>query len=120
MLTANLIAAQNHQREKPSIEERVKKTINVIEKKIDLNESQLDVIKSAFIEFFEKADLEMQTGNRPEKSVMETHENDRDSKIKKVLTEQQYEVYLKISCQLRPKPEGKKQEKGQQRRRPNM
>ena len=97
--------AQREERKPPSIEERITHTMDAIEKNIDINESQKEAIEKAYRDFFETVDQIMQSGERPDKEVMEQHESDRDLKIKAVLTSEQYENYLKVSCTLKPKPD---------------
>ena len=109
VLLTTITFGQQHQQQRkpPSIEERVKHVITVLEKKIDLSDSQKSTIENAFTDFFTKAENERKSGEHPEKSVMEGFEKERDQKIKLVLNEEQYEDYLRISCQLRPQPRRK-------------
>ena len=109
MLLTTSAMAQQGSRERPSVEKRVTDVITKIEKKIEINDSQKATIEDAFTLFYTKADKQMESGKRPEKSVMEGLEKDRDNKIKQVLSEEQYETYLKLSSQLRPQQQGKGQ-----------
>lgn len=102
MLITTSAMAQPGNRERASVEQRVANVLTKIEKKIKIDESQKATIEEAFTEFFTSADEKMNSGNRPEKAEMEGYEKERDQKIKQVLSEDQYESYLKISCQLRP------------------
>lgn len=102
MLITTSAMAQQGKRERPSVEQRVINVITKIEKKIEFDESQKATIEEAFTGFFTSADEKMNSGNRPEKAEMEALEKQRDIKIKEVLSQKQYEEYLKISCQLRP------------------
>ncbi len=97
--------AQQENRQPPAIEKRVENVIAKIEKKIEIDESQKATIEKAFTEFFTGADEKMKSGERPAKAEMEVLENQRDNKIKEVLSQEKYETYLKISCQLRPRPQ---------------
>ena len=99
--------AQQGNSEIPPINERINRVIQKIEKKITITENQKSEITTAFTQFFEKADAEIKSGKRPDKEVMHNLELERDNKIKKVLSEKQYEEYLRISCQLRPHPDRK-------------
>jgi len=105
MLLTTSAFAQQENRERPTVEKRVANVIVKIEKKIEINESQKATIEEAFTMFYTKADNQMESGKRPEKSVMEGLEKERDNKIKVVLSQENYEKYLKISCQLRPQPQ---------------
>lgn len=105
MLGLNLNSiAQHEPKEFPSIEKRVEHAITMIEKKIELTESAKTEIEKAYTDFFTKADNEMKSRERPDKSVMDRLEKERDMKIEKVLTPEQYKEYLKISSQLRQHP----------------
>ena len=110
MLLTTSAFAQQGNRERPSVEQRVMDVITKIEKKIEINDSQKATIEDAYTLFYTKEDKEMESGKRPEKSVMEGLEKERDNKIKVVLSQENYEKYLKISCQLRPQPQ---QQRGQ-------
>jgi len=104
MLITTGALAQQGNRKPPTIEKRVANVITKIEKKIEINDSQKLVIEDAFTSFFEVAEKQHANGERPNKEIMENTEKERDQKIKQVLSEDQYESYLKISCQLRPAP----------------
>ncbi|PLX20266.1 MAG: hypothetical protein C0597_04320 [Marinilabiliales bacterium] len=104
VLVTVLSFAQNSESKVPSIEERIKHTMKVIEKKINIEDSQKEVIKNAYNDFFVTVDQILQSGEKPEKEVMELHEKTRDNKIKAILTTEQYEDYLRITCKLRSKP----------------
>lgn len=97
--------AQQGNRKPLSIEEKLSNVITKIENKIELTDSQKEVIEKSFTDFFTKADKEMKLDKRPEKVVMEAFEKERDQKIKAVFSNTQYEEYLKISCQLKPQPQ---------------
>ena len=99
--------AQQERKNPPPIEERVNHVIKKITKRIELTDLQKETIKSSYTTFFETADELRKSGGRPERSVMEEHEKVRDQQIKLVFNEDQYEEYLKMSCQLRPHPEKK-------------
>lgn len=100
-ITANSCTQQGNGNQ-PSVEERLNKVISIIENKIEITDSQKKVIETAFTEFFKQADKKMKQGERPDKSVIDTLEKDRDFKIEEVLSEDQYKTYLMISAQLRP------------------
>ncbi len=103
MLITITAFAQQGNRQMPTIEKRLERVLSLIEKNIEITETQKEAIEDAYTDFFTKTDQEMQSGKRPEKSVMEAYEKERDNKVKEVLSEEQYEKYLKISCKLKPK-----------------
>ncbi|MCK5028157.1 MAG: hypothetical protein KAR57_00890 [Bacteroidales bacterium] len=105
MLITTSAFAQQGNRNPPTIEKRVANVIIKIEKKIEINESQKAAINDAFTVFFTKAENERNKGERPDKTVMEGLEKERDDNVKQVLSQEKYEAYLKISCQLRPRPQ---------------
>lgn len=109
VFSAICLFAQQGNRNELSIEDRIDKIMELIEKKIEINDPQKLVVKDAFTEFFKSAYKEKESGNRPDQSIMEGFEKERDQKIKQVLSEDQYESYLKISCKLRPKQQGQGQ-----------
>lgn len=104
LISASAFAQQGN-RKPLTIEEKLSNVITKIENKIELTDLQKELIEKSFTDFFTKADKEMKKGERPEKAVMEAFEKERDQKIKEVLSNNQYEEYLKISCQLRPQPQ---------------
>lgn len=103
LITASAFAQQGN-RKQPTIEDRLIKIISTIEKKIEITEAQKGVIEGAFTDFFTQAENEKSKSKRPDKAIMDKYEKQRDNKIKKVLTQVQYEEYLRISCQFRPHP----------------
>jgi len=101
LLTVTSFAQQGN-RQMPTIEKRLEKVISLIEKEIEITDSQKETIENAFTDFFNKTDQEMQSGKRPEKSVMEAYEKERDDKIKEILSKEQYKEYIKVANQLKP------------------
>lgn len=97
---------QHQRKDPPGIEERVNRAIKIISRRIELSDKEKEGIKNAFTDFYKKVDEVLQTGERPEKSVMNGYEKERDNKVKQVLSEEKYEDYLRITCELRPQPRG--------------
>lgn len=95
---------QQQRKDPPSIEERVNRALKIIGKKIELSKSEKESIENAFTDFYQKVDEVLKSGERPERSVMEEYEKERDAKIKMALSEEKYEDYLRITCYLRPQP----------------
>lgn len=106
MLITVTAFAQQGNRQMPTIEKRLERVFSIIEKNIEITDSQRETIENAFTDFFTKTDNEMQSGQRPEKSVMESYEKERDNKIKEVLSEDQYKEYVKVAKQLKPRHSG--------------
>ncbi len=101
---------QQQRKEHPSIEERVNRAIKIISRRIELSDSEKENIKNAFAVFYEKVDEVLQSGERPEKSVMNGYEKERDAEVKQILSEEKYEDYLRITCELRPQPRRNKKD----------
>ena len=99
--------AQQERKGSPPIEERVNHVIRKIGNRIELTDIQKETMELSYTTFFETIDELMKSDERPEKSVIEEHEKARDNKIKVVLSEEKYEDYLRMSCQLRPHPHPK-------------
>ena len=95
--------AQQGDHKPPSIEKRVKGVTKLIEEKMKLSDNEIEVIQNAYTDFFKTTDKLMKSGQRPEKPVMEKYEGERDAKIRKILSKDEYEQYLEISSILRPK-----------------
>lgn len=108
LVTASAFAQQGN-RKQPTTEDQLIHVISAIEKKIEITDSQKELIEKAFTDFFTQAENEKSKSERPDKSVMDKYEKQRDNKIKKVLTQEQYEKYLKVSCQFRPQPQKQSQ-----------
>jgi hypothetical protein len=60
-------------------------------------------VKSYFKEFFIEVDKLSANGNRPERKKVEILSENRDKKIKHLLTEEEYKKYLKLEPETRPK-----------------
>lgn len=97
----------------PTIEQRLKRTNDIMQKEVQSNAEQNLVIESAFKDFFVSAD-KLRKDNPPPppdpkvKASMEKLMKERDEKVKKVLTDSQYEKYMEAAKKLQPPPPGKK------------
>ncbi|MDZ4809252.1 MAG: hypothetical protein SGI96_13435 [Bacteroidota bacterium] len=99
----------------PSIEERIKKTNEVLQKEIQLNAAQKTAIETAFKKFFTAED-KLRKDNLPPppppldpkmKEAMDKLVKGRDEQVKKVLTDEQYKKYKEAAKKLHPpKPPG--------------
>ena len=108
LLFAGVSMAQGHQ--PPSPEEHLKKTQEMFGKELQLNEKQQQQLGQAFKEFMESA-KKLHDQNPPpppppmDPKVKEAFDQlvaQRDDKIKKVLTEDQYKKYLEVEKKMRP------------------
>jgi hypothetical protein len=93
----------------PSMEERIKKTNETIQKEIQLSASQKLTIEKAFRTFFISADKVRKDNPPPNangKVAMEKLEAERDETIKTILTAEQFTKYKKAVKSLRPPMKG--------------
>ena len=65
-------------------------------KEISFTDEQKASVEKIFTDFFDKMDEMHKSGSRPDRSRMEELEADRDTKIKKVLSEEDYKTYTKF------------------------
>lgn len=99
----------------PSIEERVKKTNEVLQAEVQLNVNQKTAVEMAFKNFFTAED-KLRKDNPPPpppppdpkmKEAMDKLVKERDEQIKEVLTDEQYKKYKEAAKKLHPpKPPG--------------
>jgi hypothetical protein len=94
----------------PSVEERIKKTNEVLQKEVTLNAAQQKAIEAAFKKFFTDAD-KLHKENPPPpppppdpkvKAAMDKLVQQRDDEVKKVLSADQYKKYLEAAKKLHP------------------
>jgi len=94
----------------PSLEERLKRTNEVLQKEVQPTATQLAVIESAFKTFFAAAD-KVQKENPPPppppqdpkiKATITKLAAERDESIKKILTAAQFEKYVAAEKKMRP------------------
>jgi periplasmic protein CpxP/Spy len=105
----------------PTIEERLKRTNEVIQKEVQPTAAQKTAIESAFKNFFTAAD-KLRKDNPPPpppppdpkvKEAMDKIEKERDDKIKQVLTAEQYKKYKEAEKKLHPpRPGGERGKEG--------
>ena len=116
VLSALMLHAQPPQQKPPGIEERLKRTSEVIQPAVQPNAEQQKVITAAYKKFFTAADK--LTGNKPPdpqnqelRKKLEALEKEWDASIKKALTADQYKKYETAAKSLVPeRPGGKKGE----------
>jgi len=90
----------------PGIEERLKRTKELLKTEIKLTNSQIAVIEKEFKQFFIQAD-KLREDNPPPpsekvKQALERLEKDRDNKVKSSLSTEQYKKYLSVVIKLHP------------------
>jgi hypothetical protein len=98
----------------PTVEERLKKTNEILQKEIQLNTTQQTAVKKIFTNFFNTADK--LHGDRPPstatinptiKAKMDNLIKERDEEVKNILTKEQYKKYEVVTKKLHPpKPTG--------------
>ncbi len=94
----------------PSIEERLKRTKEILSKELQLNTSQINTVSEAFSQFFMQAD-QLFKGNPPPPTPSQTkqiagYEKERDQKIISILNENQIKRYKEIVLKMRPPKPG--------------
>jgi hypothetical protein len=121
VLLAFAIKAQPQQPPKPpSMEERLKKTNELIQQDVQPTASQKTAIAQAYKQFFTAAD-QLRKDNPPPpppppdpkvKEAMDKLVKERDEQVKKVLTDAQYQKYKETAKKLQPPPPGEKGKHG--------
>lgn len=98
----------------PSIEERLKRTNDVIQQEVQLSDAQKKAVEQAFKKFFADAD-KLRKDNPPPpppppdpkvKEQMDKLVKERDEAIKKALTDDQYKKYQEAAKKLHPPKPG--------------
>lgn len=98
----------------PSIDERIKKTNEVLQKEVQLTTAQKTAIEKAFRDFFTAADKVKKDNPPPPppppdpkvKEAMDKLVKERDQNVKKVLTDDQYSKYKEAVKKLHPPKPG--------------
>lgn len=100
----------------PSMEERIKKTKEIISSEIQLNSTQLKITIEAFSNFFTQVDQLLKGETPPPNPIqlkqLEAIESERDQKIISVLNENQVKRYKEIILKLRPPKPGQGNQQG--------
>ena len=104
MMTTMAAFSQQQQR---TVEERVKDVIEKIKTPLALDEAQVKKVDSVYTAYYtaqRKMREEIQaSGERPDRSVFEKMNNDRDEKLKAIFTEAQFDKFKKeVEPTLRP------------------
>ena len=76
-----------------TVEERVKMTMDTLKVNLKLDAAQVTATDSIFTGFYKEMDAMRESGTRPDRTVMETKMSERDDKLKKVFTPEQFSQY---------------------------
>jgi len=93
-----------HPPKAPSVKERVKHSMKVINKKITLTDLHKNKTKAVFTSFFTDMDKIRVKGERPDITKVQSLEKVRDAKMKGILTEKQFNVYKGNLIEIFPRP----------------
>lgn len=93
LLSTIAIKAQQPNRPNFDPKERATQTVNELTKQINITPAIQDSLKSTFINFFAEMKKARESGNRPDMQKMESN---RDLKVKKYLTNDQFKAYQKF------------------------
>ena len=110
LLLAFTYGKSQDQPQRPSMQEHLKKTQEILQKELQLNLTQKQKVEAAFQEFMIAAQkLHEQNPPPPPpppdpkvKAAFDKLVAERDARIKEVLTEDQYKKYLEVEKTLRP------------------
>jgi len=105
---------------RPPIEQRIKRLNDTLSKSLPVTAAQKKTIDDAFTTFFTQADKIIGDNPPPRPEAMDEKsqqmreqlkkvQRERDEKIEKVLTVEQFKKYQQIERNLRPKPPGNMQ-----------
>ena len=116
MITYTLFAQE--QKGPPSIAERLKRTMVILQKEVNLSVTQLKTTELIFNSFFIKAD-KLRKDNPPipapslkVKAAMDKLVMERDQNMKKILTATQFKNYTAAAIKLHPPPSGNRGKNG--------
>ena len=87
-----------------TVEERVKQTIGRISDSLNLSTAQQGDAQATFTEYYTSMDKlreGLEPGKRPEKANMDKISDIRDSKLKIILTEDQFKKYKEMEAAMR-------------------
>ena len=74
-------------------EESSKRVVDTLTTVFKLDQAKHDQVQTVFTDFYKTMQSAMQSGTRPEQSEREKWMSERDDKLKKVLTEEQFKKY---------------------------
>ncbi len=100
----------------PTLEERLKRTNEMLVKEVQPSKAQQTAIETVFKSFFNEED-KLRKDNPPPppppvdpkaKAAMDKLVSDRDERIKKILTQAQYTRYMEVAKNMHPPHPGEK------------
>ena len=104
VLISGTVFSQNRQRQAratpPPIEERVETIIEKLSSELSLSKEQLESSEEIFTDFFTAIDNLRASGNRPDRSKIDSISTQRDKEFSELLTEDQKKKYDKIKDEL--------------------
>jgi hypothetical protein len=92
--------------ERPSAKEMAEKTVTELTEEITLTAEEKSSIENIFIDFFTEMDEIHESGSRPDRSKIEKLENERDEKVKKIISGEEYDVYSEFMKNRMKPPQG--------------
>lgn len=92
LLTTFSAIAQRPDRPNVDPKERATKAVEELSKQITMTPAVQDSLKAVFVNFYDDVKKERDAGNRPDMANMESK---RDLKVKKFLTDEQFQAYQK-------------------------
>jgi hypothetical protein len=115
MLTGYVIQAQDRPAP-PTVEDRMKRTMDMMQKEVQPNEKQAKDMEAAFKTFFTEAEKLRGDGPPPAPGQMDPKRKEaidklaaeRDASVKKTLTADQYKKYETTVANMRPPRQGGK------------
>ncbi|ATL49339.1 hypothetical protein COR50_20360 [Chitinophaga caeni] len=76
-----------------SVEDRVKMTMEWMNKELSLTADQNTKITAIQTDFYKSMDKMRESGERPDRETFKKMNDEKEAKIKEVLTEEQYKTY---------------------------
>lgn len=100
-LAVNITYAQTLSR--PSVEKRWEKFQKKLIEKTEWESSQMDSLEVLFKSFLVAVDKSIEKYGYPDRKFIERLEQERNMKIKDLLTQKQYDAFINIDKELKPK-----------------
>jgi len=110
LLLATVMVANAQGPQRRTVEERVKAAMEKVTPALSLTNTQQPQTDSVFTEYYKAMDKlreSMQPGTPPDRSQFEKLGTDRDEKLKKIFTEEQFKKWKdEVEATLRPQRRG--------------
>lgn len=104
VLISGSVFSQNRQRQNratpPPIEERVETTLEKLTSELSLSKEQQESSIKIFTDFYSSIDKLRASGNRPDRSKIDSFSKQRDEAFSDILTEDQKKKYNKLKDEL--------------------